>query len=340
MDRSKFINPWQVGGIEQYTIDNGAGRGVRVCEVNTGSGLRYRVLVDRGLDIDHAFMNQHSLAFLTHGGVTAPTRALDRGLDWLKSFPGGLLTSCGPFNSGGPSDDAGEALGLHGPHSNTPAEIESVMQPDPHSDAAEMVIAGSVNYGRMFGPNLSLRRTIRSPLGQPVIQIQDVFTNRGNTPATHAWLLHINFGYPLLDEGTRFITPGYTPQPRGDARSTAYFTGDAGSRFPAPSAEHAGTNEVFRYLTPSSQGPSTVAIFNDQLSLGVAIEYDTRQFPRLGQWMHWGQGEYVAALEPMTGGVEGRHVDRQRGWLRDIAPGQSIAYDYTLRVITQPPAGK
>ena len=26
-------------------------------------------------------------------GVTPPTRGLDRGLDWLKSFPGGLLTS-------------------------------------------------------------------------------------------------------------------------------------------------------------------------------------------------------------------------------------------------------
>jgi hypothetical protein len=53
--------------------------------------------------------------------------------------------------------------------------------------------------------------------------------------------------------------------------------------------------------------------------------------------MHWGHGEYVAALEPMTGGVEGRHVDRDRGWLREIAPGQSVTYDYTLRVITQPP---
>src|SRR3954454_12516416 len=94
----RFINPAQLGGIEQYVIDDGAGRGVRALCVNTGGGLRYRVLADRGLDIDQAFFNQHSLAFLMFNGATAPTRALDRGLDWLKGFPGVLLTSCGPFN--------------------------------------------------------------------------------------------------------------------------------------------------------------------------------------------------------------------------------------------------
>ena len=44
-DTSKFINPAQVGGIEPYTIDDGEGRGSRVLCVNTGGGLRYRVLI-------------------------------------------------------------------------------------------------------------------------------------------------------------------------------------------------------------------------------------------------------------------------------------------------------
>src|SRR5256885_7873582 len=102
---SRFINPAQLGGIESYVIDDGPARGVRALCVNTGGGLRYRVLVDRGLDIDQAFFNQMSLAFLAHKGVTPPTRGLDRGLDWLKGFGAGLLTSCGPFNTGGPVVD-------------------------------------------------------------------------------------------------------------------------------------------------------------------------------------------------------------------------------------------
>src|SRR5438105_15682228 len=107
-DPTKFVHPAQAGGIERYVLDDGAGRGVRALCVNTGGGLRYRVLVDRGLDIDQAFFNQHSLAFLTHKGPTAPNLALDRGIDWLKSFPGGLLTSCGPMNVGAPGIDEGE----------------------------------------------------------------------------------------------------------------------------------------------------------------------------------------------------------------------------------------
>src|SRR3954467_14962260 len=99
-----FINAAQVGGIESYQIDDGPGRGVRAMCVNTGGGLRYRVLVDRGLDIDHAFPHQPSRAFLTHSGVTVPSRAYDRGIDWLASFPGGLLTTCGPFNVGSPGE--------------------------------------------------------------------------------------------------------------------------------------------------------------------------------------------------------------------------------------------
>src|SRR5437764_11517376 len=90
-DTNKFVNPAQAGGIERYAIDDGPARGVRALCVNTGAGLRYRVLVDRGLDIDHAFHDHHSLTFLTHKGVTPPSRGYDRGLDWLKSFPGGLL---------------------------------------------------------------------------------------------------------------------------------------------------------------------------------------------------------------------------------------------------------
>src|SRR4051812_47992692 len=105
LDTTKFINAAQVGGIEAYTIADGPGRGVRALCVNAGSGLRYRVLIDRGLDIDQAFFNAHSLAFLTHAGVARPSRAMDRGIEWLKGFPGGLLTSCGPFNIGAPSND-------------------------------------------------------------------------------------------------------------------------------------------------------------------------------------------------------------------------------------------
>jgi hypothetical protein len=66
--QDKVGNHTQIGGIETSVLDNGPGRGTRIAWVNTGSGLRYRVIIDRGLDIADAFCNRHSLVWISHGG--------------------------------------------------------------------------------------------------------------------------------------------------------------------------------------------------------------------------------------------------------------------------------
>jgi hypothetical protein len=338
LDTSKFINSCQVGGIEAYTLDEGPARGVRALCVNTGAGLRYRVLVDRGLDIDQAFHHQHSLTFLSHLGVTPPTRALDRGLDWLKGFPVGLLTSCGPFNIGGPCTDNGEELGLHGPHSNTAAVIESVVQPDPHADRMEMSIVGRVRYSSLYGPCVELKRTITSALGQNYIRLTDEFYNAGNQEVPHAWLLHINFGYPLLDAGSEFCYEEKSVEPiPGDKNSAARFApGGNYKQIPTPLPEHTGSTSFVGYIypKPDRQGLATVGVVNPKLNLGVSIVYNVNEFPRCANWQHWGRHEYVAALEPAAGGtVEGRDKDRARGLLDSLKAGQHKIYHYTINVV-------
>jgi len=337
-DPSRFINPSQVGGIDPYVIDEGPGRGVRALCVNTGGGLRYRILVDRGLDIDQAFHDQHSLTFLSHKGVSPPTRALDGGLDWLKGFPVGLLTSCGPTNTGGPAIDAGEEVGLHGPHSNTAATIESVRQPDPRNGQLDMSVTAVVRYGALYGPCVELRRTVTSTLGANTITVADEFFNAGNTDVPHAWLLHINFGYPLLDAGAEFCYDAAKVDPIDTDASRAHFrTGVNYKRVPAPLDAHRGPDSTVAYLYPrplDRTGLTTVAVVNRKLGLGVAIHYSTKEFPRCGNWQHWGPHEYVGALEPMTGGVEGRHIDRDRGWFQTLPPGGRKSYHYQIEVVT------
>jgi hypothetical protein len=337
-DLKKFIQADQVGGIDAYTLDEGPARGVRALCVNTGAGLRYRVLVDRGLDVDRAFFNQHSLAFLTHKGVTPPSRGLDRGLAWLGSFPGGLLTSCGPFNIGPPGEDGGEELGLHGPHSNTGATIESVILPDPHADQNRMSITGTIRYGAFYGPCVQLRRTISSTLGSNRIEFVDEFVNAGNQPVPHAWLLHINFGYPLVDEGSLvcFDSPEFEPTDAPESRER-FAAGVDYKRLLGPQESHRGPNSAVAYFFPKPidvSGRTTVAIINPKLSLGVAIHYNTKQFPRLGNWQHFGPGEYVTALEPMNGTVDGRSRDRERGLLDQIQPGGKKIYEYQIEVVS------
>ena len=338
-DTSKFINPAQIGGIEAYAFDDGAARGVRALCVNTGGGLRYRILVDRGLDIDQAFLHQHSLAFLTHKGPAAPTRRLDRGLDWLKSFPGGLLTSCGPFNIGGPGTDEGEELGLHGPHSNSPATIESVINPDPRAGRMNMAVTGIIRYGKLFGPCVELRRTVTSTLGSNVIEFFDEFFNLGNQVVPHAWLLHINFGYPLVDEGAELCFDAEKIEPVDSPVSQARFRpGVDYKRIPGPLESHRGSTESVAHVYPrpiDRSGKTTVAIVNRRLRFGVAIHYNTKEFPRLANWQHFGPHEYVTALEPANGSVTGRWNDRANGILDTLEAGAGKTYRYAIEVVTE-----
>ena len=48
--QDKVSNHTQLGGIETSVLDNGLGKGTRIAWVNTGSGLRYKVVIDRALD--------------------------------------------------------------------------------------------------------------------------------------------------------------------------------------------------------------------------------------------------------------------------------------------------
>jgi hypothetical protein len=335
---TSYINPQQVAGIESYVFADGQAFGTRALLVNTGGGLRYRILPDRGLDIDQAFFNQHSLAFLTHKGATRPSRAYDRGLDWLKSFPGGLLTSCGPLNIGPPATDQGEELGLHGTHSNTPATIESIVQPDPRRDRNDIVVTAIVRYGQLYGPNVELRRTIASQIGANAINVTDEFTNLGNTEVPHAWLLHINFGYPLVDAGAELCYDSTKVQPLdNEGARTRFGGGKDPKKIPAPLDSHRGETSAVAYLFPKSdkQGRATVGIVNKKLGVGVAIRYSTKEFPRCGNWQHFGpSGEYVTALEPMNGTIAGRDKDRQSGDLDTLKPGAVKTYHYTIEVVT------
>jgi hypothetical protein len=91
----KISNPAQIGGIETSVIDNGIGGGTRIAWINTGTGLRYKVVIDRAMDIADAFYNQYSLTWLSHQGITSPQPFSNKAIDWLRTFGGGLFVTCG-----------------------------------------------------------------------------------------------------------------------------------------------------------------------------------------------------------------------------------------------------
>lgn len=334
--KDKVGNIQQIGGIETSVLDNGPARGSRVAWINTGTGLRYKVAVDRCLDIVDTFFNEHSLAWLSHGGLTVPRPDANSGIEWLYSFPGGLVTTCGLTHVGGPESDEGEDRGLHGRISNIPAHVESIIQPDIASGKMDMSITAVAKESRVFGPHLELRRTITSTLGEPVIKICDEVTNRSNTPCPHMILYHCNFGWPLVDEGTDIVYKGNC-RSRGTDKDSEIFNNEHDyKKCQKPLESHRGSGESCGFIDvePDTNGLCQVGLINRGLKLALAMKYPKKQLPHLTNWQHWGAGEYVCALEPGTNPPIGQNKARKQGELILLEPGEKRSYHLEIQILS------
>jgi hypothetical protein len=332
----KISNSAQVGGIETAVLDNGLGRGNRIAWVNTGSGLRYKVVLDRAMDIGEAFYQQHSLAWLSHAGSTAPDMFRDEGLDWLKTFGGGLLTTCGLSHVGGPESEDGKVRGLHGRISNTPASIESIVQPDLIMGRKEMSITGRMLETTVFGPTLELKRTISSSIGVSRIVISDTVTNRGNLDVPLMILYHFNFGWPLVDAGSDIVWQGKW-RARSNRDAELFREGNEFRKCPDPVAAHRGAGEAVAFIEPhgDADGKCQCGIVNRGLELATVLQFNRSQLPWLSNWQHWGPGEYVTGLEPGTNPPIGQGKAREENTLIMLRPGEQRQFDISMDVVTE-----
>jgi hypothetical protein len=314
----KVSNIAQVGGIETSVLDNGLGKGVRIAWINTGTGLRFKVVIDRAMDIADAFFNQYSLSWLNHPGVVAPQPFSNRGTDWLRTFGGGLITTCGLSHVGGPEQDEHGERGLHGLISNISAEVVSIIQPDPARGIFSMSITGIIKQTQIFGPSLELKRTISATLGSSIIHLHDEIINRGNETAPHMLLYHCNFGWPLADEGAQI-----------------FCNGEKTISCPTVSEKHNGSGQDVFFIdsAPNKEGICVCGIENKKIGLAAVLKFPKKQLPWLTNWQHWAKGEYVTGIEPGTHPPIGQAKAREEGSLIFIAPGEPRAYDLEIDIL-------
>lgn len=333
--QDKVVNSGQIGGIEVSTLDNGAGRGVRIAWVNTGTGLRYKVVIDRGMDIADAFFNEHSLAWLSHAGTIGARPDANRGLEWLYTFNGGLVATCGLSNMGAPDSDENEERGLHGRYGNLAAELVGVDQPDVVRGKLDFSISGIMRESKVFGPLLEMRRTISGRLGEAKIKIKDVVTNRGGAAKPLMLLYHCNYGYPLVDEGAEFIYKGKCVS-RGMAMDDELFASKHDyKKCCKPLASHAAGKEACGIIdvTADSKGQCCIGVHNPKIGLALTMKYAKKQLPYVTNWQHWGVGEYVGALEPGTNPPYGQNKAREAKELIMLGAGKSKTFELELGVL-------
>ena len=311
----------QIAGVRLMQLQEGREAGVRIADVRSGSGLRFQVSLDRGMDISVAEYKGLSLAWRSPQGDVHPSHYDPRGMGWLKSFPGGLMTGCGLTSAGAPCVDAGEELGIHGRLSNLSASnIQANTEWD--GDRCVFTVSGVIRENVLFKENLALYRTIEVDLGKSIITLRDRVVNEGFRQSPLMMLYHINLGWPLLDDGAdlhlnaRSMKPRDTEAEKGTASAT---------RIPSPIAGY--KEQVFYHdLIADKDGFALAVLENRKLGLGVFGQYRQKELPRFIQWKMVAQGEYVLGFEPANCLVEGRAKERERGTLQFLEPGETRGF--------------
>ena len=317
----------QVAGARIHELADGPARGVRAIDVYTGSGLRFTVVPDRGLDIASAEHDGRSLCWRSGAMEAHPGMYQPEGVEWLYSFYGGLVVTCGLSHYGPPCVDQGEALGLHGRVSNIPARQVAVSA-EWRGDEYVVTVKGYVLETRLFGVHLRMDRTITAWAGRDTLAIHDEVTNFGYRPCPHVMLYHCNFGFPVVGDDAVLLAPSKTVTPR-DAEAE-----DGKEDYAAFHAPRRGWAEkVYYHELFSQRGWTTAGIVNRPLGVGARLSFRPSQLPLMTEWKQMGEGEYVVGLEPCTNRVEGRDALRDAGTLGFLKPGGTRQYDLQITAL-------
>jgi len=317
----------QIAYARPCVLTEGKAKGVSAIDFNTGSGLRFTVIPDRGLDISQADYAGKSLCWRSATGEVAPAFFEPQGLGWLNGFFGGLLTTCGLTYLGAPCVDEGEPLGLHGRVDYIPAQ-EVAIYTGWEGDEYVVGVKGKIVEVSAFGPHLVLKRSIYAFAGEERLFIRDEVVNQGNAPTPHMMLYHINVGFPVLDSDSRFLAPSLAVTPRDREAEKGIESYD---RAIPPTDGFA--EQVFYHDLAALKDKTMAGVVNPAIGFGLYVAYRKRQLPYLVQWKMMGKGAYVMGLEPSTNYVGGRAGERAAGRLRTLKPGESAIYDLEIGVL-------
>lgn len=319
----------QIAGLRRFTYQEGRARDLEAVECRTGAGLRYHVLLGRGMDIGLCEYRGIPISFRSAVGESSPVFYEATGDEWLRNFGGGLLVTCGLSHLGAPDIDQGENLGLHGRISNTPAE-EIALNSTWYGDECTFLVKGKIREAKTLSSHLLISRKISSQLGENKIFLQDTISNEGFHKSPLMLLYHINIGYPLLDKETRLYIPSLQVIPR-DKHAEKVI--DKYDYYTAPALDYPDT-VFYHQLKTDATGWSRVALVNSKRKLGIYVYYDAQYLPHFIQWKYLEMGNYVTGLEPSNCLVEGRSKERKQRSLIYLEPGEKKVIHLEIGLLT------
>jgi hypothetical protein len=190
---------------------------------------------------------------------------------------------------------------------------------------------GVVQQSAMFGEDLYLFRRIEAEVGSKEIRVVDRVENHGFYRTPHMFFYHVNVGWPLLEEGARYLAP--IREVLWASHADSYRAQGVG--YGTVAAPREGFREqVWEHdLAADAAGDCPAAVVNDRLGLGFEVVTRKGELPCFYQWQNYQAGHYALGIEPSTHHVLGEVAARERGEMIWLEHGESRSYGMTMRVI-------
>ena len=304
-------NSSQLATVRRVTLCEGKARGTEIIEVKTAGGLELEILPNTGLDIGQTRFKGINMSWLSKNGYDSPSSFLPYETEFMNTFPGGLLYTCGLRSAGPANRDNGEWHPLHGRiHGQQAEQICAAIQDD------EIVVSGVIRETAFFGQNLEVKRTIRIPVFGSSVTIHDTITNFAPMDEEIMLLYHCNFAYPLLSEKATLVLPeDRETKPRNDHSKTGLGR-ELVFDEPIPGAEE----RVFFQIMKNEYW---ARLENPEIGVNMTLTWSGDTLPILSEWRSMAGGDYVLGLEPTNGYIMGRHDERENGTLKVLKAFES-----------------
>lgn len=326
----KCGNMNQIAGYKRYVFNEGRAKGLEAIDVDNGNGLNFTILLDRCLDIANCSYRGVNFSYITNNGLVAPKYYDSSGSEWLRSFSGGLLSTCGIRQAGADCEDAGEKLGVHGRIGNSPGD-NICCRAYWKNDDYIINISGQAYETKLHGENIVLRREIEVITGENKIYLHDEIENLGYKKEPIMMIYHINFGFPLYDEACEIKVDSNECIPNNEDAKKEFE-----NRFIVTEPVHLKPENVYFHKMNNRDRRAEASIYNRNLlekGAGMEIKFDVKELPYLNQWKMIAEKHYVLGLEPSNCRTFGRFEEREKGTLRYIEPGEIKHFNIEFNII-------
>lgn len=311
-------NPAQLITLRRVTVNEGRAKGTEIIEVKTACGLELDILPDAGLDIGQCRYKGVNMSWMSKNGYDSPAVIAPYETEFVNTFPGGLLYTCGLRSAGPANRDRGEWHPLHGRYHSLQAEHVC-------ADLAEdeILVKGTVRETALFGHVLEVKRTIRVPAFGAAVTVQDTVSNLTPRDEEIMQIYHCNFGYPLLSERAKLVLP----EKRETIPRTRFAKTGLGREceFDPPV-----DGEEERVFFQNLQSEFWARLENPVLGVNMTISWSGETLPILSQWRSMASGDYVLGLEPTNCYISGRHDERENGTLPVLKAFGSITHTVSI----------